>query len=77
MNEIVRCKVVHEVRSSDGGWYTMTCDGTRDKNTMTCDGTRDKNTMTCGGTRDKNNVEELSIVVRFVKDGESGNVCCR
>ena len=59
-SEIVRSKVVHEVRSSDGECYIINCDGTRDKNTMTCD-----------GTRDKNSVEELSIIVRFVKDGES------
>ena len=59
-SEIVRSKVMHEVRSSDGECYIINCDGTCDKNTMTCD-----------GTRDKNNVEELSIIVRFVKDGES------
>ena len=47
MCEIVRSKV-HEVHSSDGGCYTIKCDGTRDKDN-----------------------EELSIVVRLVKDGES------
>ena len=48
MSDVVRRKVVREVRSSDGGCYTIKCDG----------------------TRDKNNVEELSIGVRFEKDGE-------